>query len=504
MNSPATAEQHNTLGGHPRGLYTLFFTEMWERMSYYGMRALLVLFMTAALDKGGLGFDDVTATAIYGLYTASVYVAALPGGWIADRLLGAQRAVWYGGIVIAMGHFTLAIPAGPTFYLGLMLIVLGTGLLKPNISAIVGELYNTRPVSRDAGFTIFYMGINLGAMFGPLVCSTLGESKTFGWHYGFAAAGVGMLIGLIQYRWSRRHLGDAGNHPAHLRPDSDSQSAPAYGWLKVGIGVGLIIFLVLLGISGVVEINPVELAHGTTYLITLIAALYFAYVFLFGKLSAFERNCVTVIVLLVIAEAVFWSGFEQAGSSLNLFAERYTDRFLLGFEIPAGWFQSLNPLFILILAPFMASLWVNLGRRNLDPSIPVKFGLGLIQLGLGFLVMYGASSYVVRGENVLPTWLFFTYLLHTMGELCLSPVGLSAVSKLSPKRFVSQMMGIWFLGSALGSLIAGLLAGRFNPESLDDMPGLYLQIISIAAVAGILMFLLAFPIRKLVLEKSEK
>ena len=498
MNSPAAAEQKKSADSHPRGLYTLFFTEMWERMSYYGMRALLVLFMTGAMENGGLGFDDLTATAIYGLYTASVYVAALPGGWIADRLLGAQRAVWYGGIVIALGHFTLAIPAGPTFYLGLMLVVLGTGLLKPNISAIVGELYTTGGGSRDAGFTIFYMGINLGAMIGPLICSTLGESKTFGWHYGFAAAGVGMLIGLIQYRWSRRHLGDAGAYPAHLRPDSDPSEAPAYGWLKVGIGVGLIIFIALLGISGAVEIDPVKLAHGTTYFITAIAALYFIYVFVFGRLSPFERNCVIMIVILVIAEAVFWSGFEQAGSSLNLFAERYTDRFLLSFEIPAGWFQSLNPLFILIFAPFMAALWVNLGRRNLDPSIPVKFGLGLIQLGLGFLVMYGASSFVVRGENVLPTWLFFTYLLHTTGELCLSPVGLSAVSKLSPKRFVSQMMGIWFLGTALGSLLAGLLAGRFNPESLDDMPGLYLQIISIAVVSGILMILLAFPVRKLI------
>jgi POT family proton-dependent oligopeptide transporter len=400
--------------------------------------------------------------------------------------------------VIALGHFTLAIPAGPTFYLGLMLVVLGTGLLKPNISAIVGELYGTGGASRDAGFTIFYMGINLGAMIGPLICSTLGESAAFGWHYGFGAAGVGMVIGLTQYRWSRHHLGEAGCYPAHLRPDSGSAVAPVYGWLKVGIGVGLIIFMVLLGISGALKFDPVQLARGTTYIITLIAVLYFIYVFLFGKLNALERNCVTIIVILVIAEAVFWSGFEQAGSSLNLFAERYTDRLMFGFEIPAGWFQSLNPMFILMLAPFMAALWINLGRRNLDPSIPVKFGLGLIQLGLGFLIMYGASSFVVRGESVLPTWLLFTYLLHTMGELCLSPVGLSAVSRLSPKRFVSQMMGIWFLGSALGNLLAGLLAGRFNPESLEDMPGLYLQIIGIALVSGVLMLLLAVPVRRLV------
>ena len=485
---------------HPRGLYTLFLTEMWERMSYYGMRALLVLFMTAAVTDGGLGFDDTTATAIYGLYTAAVYLVALPGGWIADRLIGAQQAVWYGGITIALGHFTLAIPAVTTFYMGLMLVVLGTGLLKPNISAIVGELYSTGGSSRDAGYTIFYVGINLGAMIGPLICSTLGESTRFGWHYGFAAAGIGMVAGLIQYRLTRHQLGDAGNYPAHLRPEADAGGAPAYGWLKVGIGVGLIIFIFLLGISGALKINPVQLARGSTYFISLVAAMYFTYVFLFGRLTRVERNCVAVIVILVIAEAIFWSGFEQAGSSLNLFAERYTDRLVYGFEIPAGWFQSLNPMFILIVAPFTAALWVNLGRRNLDPSIPVKFGLGLIQLGLGFLVMYGASSFVLHGDSVMPTWLFVTYLLHTTGELCLSPVGLSAISKLSPKRFVSQMMGIWFLGMALGNLIAGLMAGRFNPESLEDMPGLYMQITSIAVISGILMIILAIPLKRLIKE----
>ena len=487
---------------HPPGLRTLFFTEMWERFSYYGMRALLVLFMTAAITEGGLGLDDVTATAIYGLYTAAVYVAALPGGWIADRMIGAQNAVWYGGIVIMLGHFTLAIPAQPTFYIGLMLVVLGTGLLKPNISAIVGELYPQGGSNRDAGFTIFYMGINLGAMLGPLVCSTLGENDSFGWHYGFAAAGIGMFLGLIQFRFTRYRLHGAGIYPAHIRGDTETGTAPRFGWLIIGIGLGLTIFTVLLGLSGVISFEPVRLAQNSTYLITAIAALYFTYIFVFGKLTGVERNCVVVIVILVIAEAIFWSGFEQAGSSLNLFAHRYTEREMLGFSIPAGWFQSLNPMFILILAPFMASLWVNLGRRNLDPSIPTKFALGLIQLGLGFFVIFLASRFVAGGEIVLPTWLFFTYLLHTTGELCLSPVGLSAISKLSPKRFLSQMMGIWFLGSALGNLIAGLLAGRFDPESLNDMPGLYLQIIAIAVGSGLLLLAVAEPIKKFIGDKA--
>lgn len=483
---------------HPRGLYTLFFTEMWERFSYYGMRALLVLFMTATAADGGLGFDDATATAIYGIYTAAVYVTTLPGGWIADRLLGAQKTVWYGGIVIMLGHFTLAIPALPTFYLGLILVVLGTGLLKPNISAVVGELYHdTGGSGRDAGYTIFYMGINLGAMLGPLVCSTLGESESFGWHYGFASAGIGMFIGLIQFRLTRYHLGDSGLYPDHLRPDGRTNQAPKYGWLMVGIGVGLIVFITILGLTGNLNIDAVTVAQGGTATIAILAALYFFYVFTFGKLDTTERRCISVIVILVIAEALFWSGFEQSGSSLNLFAERYTERIFFGFEIPTGWFQSLNPMFILIFAPFFASLWVNLGRRNLNPSIPAKFGLGLIQLGLGFLVMFGAAELVVSGESVLPTWLFFTYLLHTTGELCLSPVGLSAISKLAPKRFVSQMMGIWFLGSGLGNIIAGLLAGRFNPESLDDMPYLYLQIISITAGSGLILLLFTKPIKKL-------
>ena len=477
---------------HPRGLYTLFFTEMWERFSYYGMRALLVLFMTAAVADGGMGLDDATATAIYGLYTAAVYVVALPGGWIADRLIGAQRAVWIGGIVIMLGHFTLAIPAVPTFYLGLILVVLGTGLLKPNISAIVGELYEGRTAHKDAGYTIFYMGINLGAMIGPLICSTLGESPRFGWHYGFAAAGVGMLFGLIQFRLTRRHLGEAALYPDHLRADAHTKSAPRYGMLYVGIGVGLILFVTILGMAGVLSFEAVRAAQVSTYVIASIAALYFLFVFLFGELDHVEKRRMGLIVILVIAEAVFWSGFEQAGSSFNLFAERYTQRVFLGFEIPAGWFQSLNPAFILICAPMIAALWVNLGRRNLDPSIPMKFAIGLAQMGIGFLFMWGASHIVAAGDSVLPTWLFFTYLLHTTGELCLSPVGLSSMSKLAPKRFVSQMMGMWFLGTALGNLLAGLLAGRFDPERLEDMPGLYMQI-GLMGVGAALLLLVFTP-----------
>ncbi len=475
---------------HPRGLSTLFFTEMWERFSYYGMRALLVLFMVDAIRSGGLGLTDEVATSIYGLYTAAVYLAALPGGWLADRLLGAQRSIWYGGIIIAAGHFVLAIPRTETFYLGLVLVVLGTGLLKPNISAIVGDLYPEGGARRDAGFTIFYMGINLGAAIGPLVCSTLGEKLN--WHYGFGAAGVGMVLGLVQLRLTRRHLGKAG-----LRPGQDKDLSPKQRGTLVG-GIGAVLLLIGLGLGGVFKINPVALARGTTTFIVAVAILYFAYVLVFCDLDKTERQRVGVVFILFLGSALFWSGFEQAGSSFNLFAERYTARrvALFDFVIPAGWFQSLGPVFIITLAPLMAALWVTLGRRNLNPSLPIQFGLGLLLLSVGFLVMAGASRVVAAGHKVWPTWLVVTYLVHTFGELCLSPVGLSSVTKLAPRRLVGQMMGIWFLASSLGNLIAGLLAGAFKAEAVAQMPWQYLRIAFLPAAVGLALILLAKPIMR--------
>ncbi|CAN5248007.1 peptide MFS transporter [soil metagenome] len=495
---PAVPEDLPQTGAHPRGLYTLFFTEMWERFSYYGMRALLVLFMVDAVEDGGAGFTDQTATAIYGIYTAAVYLVALPGGWIADRLLGAQRSVFYGGIVIMMGHFVLAIPTMEAFFVGLVLVVVGTGLLKPNISAIVGELYSSDDARRDAGFTIFYMGINLGAFLGPLVCSTLGESERFGWHYGFAAAGVGMLLGLIQYRLTQRHLGEAGAH-AHHKDDSDVGGGFEKGWLGVGAGVLLIVGVMYLSLTGVIEFDAEALATKTTYVIVLFAVVYFAYMFLGAGLDTVEKKRFVVIIILFLATAIFWAGFEQAGSTFNLFAERYTDRILETFswEIPAGWFQSLNSFFIITLAPVYAAMWVALARRNLEPSTPFKFGFGLIFLGFGFIVMIFAAQLVAAGNTVAPTWLIMTYLLHTMGELALSPVGLSSVTKLAPRRFVSQMMGVWFLGTALGNLIAGLIAGEFNADAVDQMPNLYLQVVLMTIGSGLLLLMFVKPIRKL-------
>ncbi len=478
------------VAGHPRGLATLFFTEMWERFSYYGMRALLVLFMVEQVADGGLGFSDETATAVYGLYTAAVYLVALPGGWIADRIWGAQRAVWFGGIVIACGHFVLAIPGLASFFGGLILVVLGTGLLKPNISALVGELYAQGDPRRDSGFTIFYMGINIGAAAGPLVCGWLAGGN---WHYGFAAAGVGMLAGLVQFRVTRASLGGRG-----LRPGAAAGAGLRRGALSAGaLTLALVAFVLLAGLNGWIRFDALALAQGTSVVIAGATAAWFAYIFIAGRLNVDERRRMIVIVVLVLACAMFWAGFEQAGSSLNLFAERYTLREFGGFEIPASWFQSLNPVFIILLAPLYSMLWVALARRQLDPAVPAKFALGLIILGLGFAVMIGAASLVAAGEQVLPTWLLFTYLLHTMGELALSPVGLSSVTKLAPRRLVGQLMGMWFMATGLGNIIAGLIAGEFSADAVEQMPALYTQIVLTSVGSGVVLLLFARPLRRL-------
>ena len=474
--------------GHPRGLSTLFFTELWERFSYYGMRALLVLFMTDLVATGGLGMTDATATAIYGLYTFAVYAVALPGGWIADRLTGQRHAVLIGGIVIAAGHLTLAVPTLAAFYLGLVLIVLGTGLLKPNVSAIVADLYPEGGARRDAGFSIFYMGINVGALAGPLVCGTLGERVN--WHLGFSAAGVGMLLGVAQYVWGWRYLGDAGL--LRQAEGGDRGRALRSFWQGTGLVVALVLGATLLERSGVLTLSFLNVAQGTGITITTLVVLYFLYIFLFGRLSQEERRRVAVIPVLFVAAAVFWSGFEQAGSSMNLFADRLTDRTVFGIETPTTWLQSINPLFIILLAPVFGSLWVRLGMKN--PSIPAKFTYGLLQLGLGFLVLAWGATFATDGALVSPMWLIVTYFFHTTGELCLSPVGLSSITKLSPKRLVGQMMGIWFMAAALGNLLAGLVAGLIERLAL---PQLFGAVGLILVGGGIVMLLVTGPVRRL-------
>lgn len=483
--------------GHPRGLATLFFTEMWERLSYYGMRAILILFMVDQMQNGGMQIDDLTATAIYGIYTAAVYLVALPGGWIADRLMGAQRAVLAGGIVIMCGHFVLAIPGQNAFFLGLLLVILGTGLLKPNVSTIVGSLYPPGDERRDSGFTIFYMGINVGGMLGPLIVGGLGQSAAYGWHWGFGAAGVGMLFGVIQFWKTRKYLGSAGLYPASSGDAEKDAVSRRRGWIGVAIGMAILAYFVIAGLTGAMQYDPVKIAQKTTYVIIGMVAVYFTYVFAFGRLDSAEKKRVVVIIALFLGISMFWSGFEQAGSSLNLFADRYTKLDFGWITIHSSFLQSVNSLFIIIFAPFFAWMWVWLARRNLNPSTPFKFGLGLIFLGIGFSMMIIASKIVASGELALPTWLILTYLFHTFGELAISPVGLSATTKLAPQRYLGQMMGIWFVGAALGNLIAGQVAGDFDANDLAAFPGQYWQIVMTVSGAGIIFIALSRPIRKL-------
>ena len=480
------SDARNGFFGHPPALATLFFTEMWERFTFYGMRALLVLFLVDAVANGGYGLDDKTATAIYGLYTAAVFMAALPGGWIADRLIGAQRAVLAGGGLMTVGNLMLAIPGPPTlFFAGLVVIILGVGLLKPNISTLVAELYPEGGARRDAGFTIFYMGINLGAFIGPLIAGWL--ALRFGWRIGFLAAAIGMPLGLLQFWLSRARLGGAGVHPN--RPDGGA--GLQRDWTALGIAVAVLGVLAALLLTGTIAVSPAPLARSAAYVLVGMAGAYFLYLFLGAGLDAAERRRIQVVLVMFVACALFWSGFEQAGSSMNLFAKRHTDRWIGDFEIPAGWFQSVQPAFVILFAPVFSALWVRLARRNLDPAAPFKFAFGLLLMGLGFLFMVEAASLVAGGTQSPAYFLVLTYLVHTFGELCLSPVGLSTVTKLAPARFVGQMMGVWFLASSLGKLTAGLIAGSFDPNDLGAMPGRFLFIVVYGVGIGLLLLVLS-------------
>jgi proton-dependent oligopeptide transporter, POT family len=425
--------------GQPRGLSTLFLTEMWERFSYYGMRAFLILYMTAPAAAGGLGFADVDAASIYGTYTGSVWAAAILGGLAADRFLGQYRAVLVGGIIIALGHFTLAFRALPFFYLGLALIVVGTGLLKPNVSTLVGSLYEVGDKRRDAGFSIFYMGINLGAFSGPLVAGYI--AQRIDWHLGFAAAGIGMGFGLTQYVLGRHRL-----QPALDRLAAQPKAAAVEG--------------------------PVS---GPAF-------------------SATEWKRMGAIVVFFLFAALFWGAYEQAGSTLNLFADRHTRLNVLGFTFPSSWFQSVQPIFVILLAPVFAALWMRLGPR--EPSSPAKFTLGLLFISLAFLILVpaGALAQSGGGTRVSPWWLVAAYFVSELGELCLSPVGLSVVTKLSPVRIVGLMMGVWFLSNALGNKIAGWAAGFMGALPLATLFG---TVAAVTLVATIILFLLTRPVRRL-------
>ena len=485
MNSPT----QGTFFGHPKGLQTLFFTEMWERMSYYGMRMLLVLFMTATLQEGGLGLTVASAAAIYGLYTASVYFMGLPGGWLSDRLLGGQKAVWYGGIIIMIGHIVLAIPSDSTFFIGLILVVIGTGLLKPNIGAMVGMMYSEKDNRRDSGYALYYMGINIGSLIGYIVCGYLMENQ--GWHYAFGAAAIGMAAGLIMYRKTLPNLNGVAAQPASpLSPKGQKIT-----WSIIAVFLSVVAVVATLIMQGVISFDAVAVAETVAFVFTATFVLYFGAIFFMGQLTGNEKRRMLALLLICIASACFWSGFEQAGSSLNLFARDYTDRLVGSFEVPTGWFQSLNSIFIIILSPFFAAIWISIGKRYVSPSYGIKCAVGLVIMASGFIVMFFAAQYAASGLKVAPYWLVATYFLHTVGELCLSPVALSAVSKLSPRRFAGQMMGVFVLTYSIGNIIAGLLAGNFDPNNVSEMPNLYVQISLFSIGIGIIILLLSLKSR---------
>jgi proton-dependent oligopeptide transporter, POT family len=414
--------------GHPKGLAPLFFTELWERFSYYGMRAILVLYMVATPAQGGLGFDTKHATSLYGTYTMSVYLTALPGGLIADHFLGARLAVLVGGIIIACGHFTMIFQGMTPFYAGMILIACGTGFLKPNISAMVGGLYRENDARRDSGFSIFYMGINVGAVLAPLAVGYLAQGESFkrfiaglgldpntSWHWGFGAAGVGMLIGLLVFMLFSSRFGKAGNR-VKTRVESTIK-VPA------------------------------------------------------AKLSSADRKRVIAIVIFFLFTMLFWAAYEQKGASLNLYAKELVRTEVFGMRFPSSFLQSCTPLFVILLAPIFSIIWVRLGDRQ--PSSPAKFTFGLLFIGLAFLILVPAS-YLTGFGRISPLWLIALYFVEVVGEMCLSPVGLSTVTKLSPAKLVGIMMGIWFLASSFGSKLAGYFSGFFvanNPAALMKLYG---------------------------------
>lgn len=478
------SSQDTAFFGHPSGLSTLFFTEMWERFSYYGMRAILILFMTAALSQGGLGMSTAEAGVIYGLTTAMAYMAALPGGWIADQVLGLRKAVLYGGVLIAAGNFCVLIPTNAAFYGGLALIVAGTGLLKPNVSAIVGLLYPEKDTRRDAGFSIFYMGINTGALLAPLACGWVAQ---YNWRYGFGLAGLGMTIGLIQYTLGARRLGEAGVKPAGSGDATQARSRLAYALLGL---TGLIAVVVGLSMMGIVSAAQIADASGLVLVLTVV--IFFAWLLFSSRWTPVERKRLIVVAGLFLAAAIFWSVFEQAGSTLNLFAERSTKNRVLGYEYPAPFYQSVNSMFLILLAPAFAWLWVRLGPK--EPSSPAKFALGLFFAGAGFLILSVGAAAAASGAKVSPMWLILTYLCHTIGELCLSPVGLSAMTKLAPPSVTGLMMGVWFLALSVGNYMGGRMASLYESMPLQT---LLTSVGSFAIAAGVVLALFIRPMVRL-------
>ncbi|WP_299187748.1 peptide MFS transporter [uncultured Psychrobacter sp.] len=496
----------NGFMGHPKPLRPLFFTEMWERFSYYSIRPLLVLFMVATVGSGGFGFDEVTASAIYGIFAGSLYLAAVPGGWLADNWLGQERALWWGSIIIALGHLCIALSAmfGMTlFFVGLICIVLGSGLFKTCISVMVGALYSKGDVRRDSGFTLFYMGINIGALLAALIVGVFKEQGM--WHVGFGVGGLGMLASLLIYRFSAQktliHYARAKGITAEWERSNDRFNN--IGRWVAGF-VAVLVAIVLLVATGMMPFEPQMVAEYMTYIIASVVILYFVVMFISPRLDKTDKLRLLICFILIIGSTLFWSSFEQQPTSFNLFADRYTDLNVLGFEIPSIWFQSLNPLFILLLAPIVSIIWVKLGNRGLEPSSMVKFALGMLLAAAGFGLMIIASKNILSNDTGLasPLWLVGSLLLLTLGELALSPVGLSSMTKLAPKGMQGQMMGLFFASLAMGNLVAAFFGGNVSADKIEGLPTLFTTMTVFLVVTAAVLLVLAKPINSM-LKKSE-
>ena len=476
---------------HPRGLGGLFLTELWERFSYYGMRALLVLFLTAPALEGGMALSTQSTARIYGNYTMAVYLLAIPGGFLADAFIGARRAVIIGGSMITAGHFCLAGPATATFFGGLILIALGTGLFKPSISALVGALYARDDERRDAGFSIFYMGINIGAFIAPLVTGFLAQSiwfkdwltahgidRALSWHFGFGAAGVGMLLAMIAF------VVRAAPEPAIEAEHAHGAAADARRHTA----------LVLLGTAGLLALVVLSDLPGFTWLRAIFILAPAAGIAWFARAEDADVRRISAVLVFFVASMLFWAIFEQAGVSIALFADQLTRNQVMGIAFPSSWYQSLNPLFVIVLAHVFAALWLRMGARQ--PSAPVKFAIGLAFLAASFLLMVPAATLAMAGK-VSPWWLVGLFLLQTIGELCVSPVGLSTMTRLAPPGWSALMLGFWFLSASWGSKLAGILGSRFSADAAGSLVWFFLEQALLVGVASAALFALTPWVQRL-------
>ena len=487
--------------GHPKPLFSLSMTEVWERFSFYGIRPLLVLFMAAAIFEGGLGIPRESASAIVGIFGGCVYLFTLPGGWLADNYFGQKKAVLYGAVIMAFGHLSIALSyfTQIAFFFGLSLIVIGSGLFKTCASVMVGMLYKDSDSRRDSGFTIFYMGINLGAFVAPLLCGL--AQKEVGWHLGFGVGGIGMLISLVIFYF--KTLKDFNEFDKKVGFEHSIEAARKHRLALPLICGFVIIFVAIFGLvaGGVVAINPISLSKNMILIITIASGVYFCYLYFLCGLNAVEKKNLILLAILYLAAAFFWSAFEQQPTSFNLFAHDFTDRVFFGYEVPAAWAQSLNPLFIITFAPLMSALWIFLAKKGYELSSITKFTLGIIGAGVGFGIMIFASKAVISsGQSVSMWWIVGSMWFLTMGELCLSPVGLSIMTKLAPGVIRSQIMALWFISSALGNVIAGLIGGGVHADNINALPDLFAQCAYVLFGVAAVMVGIRFFVKKVARE----